>query len=67
MSGPDVGDQLQLLAYSKGIVDSTSYKNMIILHERIEKLKTFSVLDSIEIVNNAIKSRVSISSTTIDP
>ena len=57
MSGPDVGDQLQLLACSKDIIDPTRYKNIIILHDRIEKLKKFSVSDSIEVVNNAIKSR----------
>lgn len=44
MSGPDVGDQLQLLHLSSGVVNPAF--PVVSLEKRIEKLRAFSVVES---------------------
>ena len=48
MSGPDVGDQLKLLALSEGIV-SSNYPS-VKLADRIEILRRFSIEDALKVV-----------------
>lgn len=49
VSGPDVGDQLQLVALSKGLLHR-AYSACVDLANRMEKLREFSVTDALEVV-----------------
>ena len=60
MSGPDVGDQLQLIALSEGLLHP-SYKATL-LKDRIELLRSFSITDSIAIASKSVSDR----STTVE-
>lgn len=55
MSGPDVGDQLRLLSLSKGIINQR--EEVIDLSTRINRLRTFSVSDSLNIAEE-VKGKV---------
>ena len=55
MSGPDVGDQLQLLAHSEGLLHPTY--TAVSLKDRIELLRSFSINDSIAIANSSIRDK----------
>ena len=49
MSGPDVGDQIQLLSLSAGIISSSDNYPVVPLADRISQLKTLSVADALDV------------------
>eukprot|EP00595_Chromulina_sp_UTEXLB2642_P000198 CAMPEP_0196762374 /NCGR_PEP_ID=MMETSP1095-20130614/1794_1 /TAXON_ID=96789 ORGANISM="Chromulina nebulosa, Strain UTEXLB2642" /NCGR_SAMPLE_ID=MMETSP1095 /ASSEMBLY_ACC=CAM_ASM_000446 /LENGTH=554 /DNA_ID=CAMNT_0042113087 /DNA_START=110 /DNA_END=1774 /DNA_ORIENTATION=+ len=53
MSGPDIGDQLQLLALAPGRVLNTYVFSD--LNQRINQLKSFSLEDSLKLANESIE------------
>jgi len=61
MSGPDIGDQLELLAYSEGVI-SSSYPVMS-LGARIEYLKTFSMSSAVDKATKAMEAAAAAKAT----